>query len=256
MKTIPYLKEINAIIGMAMILTILLSSTGFSQDKTVKKESSGRIKIKIIKDENGKSTVIDTTFNLNDKKGKEAYEIFLKEYDTPGPGGNRGMKKVEVHVSDPGKIDSLDLDSLGDSERNIRIFTHDGRHFRVEGLGGDELFDLPEPPEPPFPPQPPCCIDDDMSMPSCMQRSPGNLLDVLGSIPMCRVRNFTIKENKQGSRIIIDVDRRPVLEMPPMQKRMIYINKDGRHEHGVNPEHRRMGKTIIIEKEKENNGEK
>jgi hypothetical protein len=145
-------------------------------------------------------------------------------------------------------MDSLGLDSLAGIEKNIRVFTDDGKHFRIEELGDDETFDVPEPP---LPPEPPMWMDNDSPIPSGIQRGSGNLLDVLRSIPMSKVRNFSIKENKHGTRITIDVDRSSVLEMAPMPHTMIYMNHPGQHVHEGNSGHQNMERRIIIQKENE-----
>ena len=248
MRTTHYFKEIVLVTGIAFILTMLLSKTSFSQDKAGNKEPKGTVRLRIEKDENGQKTVIDTSFNLNDKKGKDGYEIFMKEHGTPAAVHDKAMKEVEIRIKDLGKTDSLDLDSLAGIEKNIRVFTDDGKHFSIEGLGDAESFDVPEPPAPP---EPPMWMDNDIPMPSGIQEGSGNLLDVLRSIPMNRVRNFSIKENKHDTRIIIDVDRSSILEMAPMQHRMMYMNHPGQHVHQGHSGHQKMERRIIIEKENE-----
>jgi hypothetical protein len=256
MKTVHYFKEITAILGVAVILTFLLSSSGFSQEKAVKKEVKGSVKIRIDKEESGKRTVTDTTFNLNDKNGESAYEIFMKEIDAPGGGHHERMKNIEVHLSDLGKLDSLDMDSLGKLEKTIRIFSDDGNIFRIEGIGDDERFDLPIPPPPPEPCAPPCFENEYGSFPSCVDEGSGNLLDVLRSISMNRVRNFSIKEKKHSTRIIIDVDRSPVLDRPFMHDRMIYFNNSKRPGRMGIQQHPRIERKVVIEKENENKVDK
>jgi len=209
MRTIHYFKEFALVTGIALILTLMLSKTSFSQDKAGNKDPKGTVRLRIEKDENGKRTVIDTSFNLSDKKERDAYEIFMKEQDTPSAAHNKAMKGIEVKIKDLGSLDSLDLDSLGNLEKRIRVFTEDGKHFNIERSGDSETFGLPEPPAPS---EPPCWMDNDMPLSSGMECGSGNLLDVLRSIPMNRVRNFRIKDNKHGTRIIIDVDRSSILE--------------------------------------------
>jgi len=250
MKIRKFIARMTVIAGVAFIMTCLFTPTAFSQEKIYKGGAGGSVKIRIEKDENGKHTIIDTVFNLNDKKGKEGYEIFMKESDTPGHGNHKGMKNIEMEVSSLAKADSMDVDSLENLEKDVRVFTSDGKHFHIEGIGDDDSFDFPGPPEPPFPPS---CDGMEMPFPPGMDEGSGNLLDVLRSIPMNRVRNFSIKENKHGTRIIIDVDRAPVLEMPPRHMHHVYINNDGERmmKSGNHGKQRTERKIIIMKGEEE-----
>jgi hypothetical protein len=46
------------------------------------------------------------------------------------------------------------------------------------------------------------------------------LSDVLGDIPMSRVNSYSIKDRKNGKRIIIDIDDAPLVEK---QERVVYL---------------------------------
>jgi len=256
MRTYTKFKQTAIVGGIGMFLLIFLQFPGYSQKADTKNDKEGTVRLKIIKDVNGKKTTIDTTFNLKDKKGEEAYELFMKENDVPGDHHNKAMKNIEVQINDLAKLDSLNLDSLADQEKNIRIRIGDGKHIQIEGLGNNDFFDIPEPPAPPVPPDAEQWMENEMPMAPEMEEGQGNLMDVLRSIPMNRIRNFSIKEQKHGTRIIIEVDRAPVLDFPPRQQRMMYMRHgNGRHHHGTfnSPGRERR---IIIEKDNEHPGEK
>ena len=55
-----------------------------------------------------------------------------------------------------------------------------------------------------------------------------SLSDIIGDIPMDRVKSYSIKERKNGKRIIIDIEDAPLFEK---QDRVIIMREPGRQSH-------------------------
>jgi hypothetical protein len=237
MKLPILLKELMFMTGLAVAIMLVIPVQGFSQDKkTQDKDDEQTITLKIVKDDDGKMTVIDTTIITKGKGKPLQYEYEIRSMDKEMSSLEdqmrnleKNMKRfdVEVMVGDEMK----DIDSIvwvGDSIKKHIIIRGMGPHSMVRAprramFFGDEdnlhRFNWTEDCEDVFMPRPPM--------------SP-QLEYLLQSIPMGRIKGFQIKDRKDGKRIIIDIDDDdPVMIMAPY-----------RH-----PRQERGAKRIIIERD-------
>lgn len=228
MKTYSWLKNSMLVISLATIMTFIPTFPGYTQD-TLKKNPKTTLKLKIIKDENGKKTVIDTT--ITSAKSLDPGEIneIIVNLDENMKVLDVGLKELSLSLSQMNLPDSGMMDSIRKMTDRIRIMSKNFKWHNQPGRFDYNFdFDIPEPPESPNPPgehrhhfesrvEP-----FDAELPS-MRRGEGSLLDLLRDIPMDRIRSFNIKEKKNGTRITIDVDREPVLGFPRSSERTIIV---------------------------------
>lgn len=243
------MKTINKLTGITVfaMAVILCGATpaAFSQDRDGNGPEKRVVKIRIEKEENGKTTVLDTTFNLTDAKSREGYRYFMRSNDLPARGQGRPMKKVVIRMDDLSDSDSITVDSVKQIEKTFKIIS-DGDVVRIDGLGEMELGGLPAPPEPPAPP----CIEGfDFNGPPCQfHGTNGSLMEMLQSIPMNRVKSFRIKESKNGSKIIIEVDRAPLFDRPAPPRDPHYYHYKKQHRNAAPGS---MEKVIIIDSDQD-----
>jgi hypothetical protein len=176
-------------------MAIFITGPAFSQESGGK-EPPKKVIIKIISDDNGKTTVIDTTMEIADPSMMDSVQ---KEFD-----------KVIM---------------IGKGGRHP--------HFNCRNLpqGFSYDFDVPPLPDCPLDLDEPEGLEWEGMAPGPerrIMRNGGNhktLTDVLGDIPMDRVVSYSIKDRKNGKRIIIDLNDAPVIER---QDRVIVIREPGR----------------------------
>lgn len=165
MKKPSHLTNLIILPGLTLIFILFCMLPAKAQD-TVKKESKRTITLKIITDENGKTTIIDTTFNTESGMDSEQMKALIND-----------MKDVQVEVGDM-----------------------------------DFKFNVPCPPDCMMHPEEFAGFDWQEMVPKTEMRrfrfdqGGQTLSDVLGNIPMERVKSYSIKERKGGKRIVIDVD--------------------------------------------------
>ena len=182
MKTNSIRFKITLVIAVVAAMAIFVTRPVFSQE-TAKKESQKKIVLKVIRDDNGNTTVIDSTFNLSD---------------------------------------SVSMDSIQKEIDKVIVLSNDSKHGHVRfhhvPKGFTYNFDMPAPPECSMDMEgledmecegmsPGCDMEDccgDRMMPGMhqrMMRSGGQgqtLNDLLGNIPMDRVVGYSIKDRKNG----------------------------------------------------------
>ncbi len=203
MKKYSSLKNVIFLPGLTLIFILSFLVHGIAQD-TVKKESTKTITLKIVTDENGKTTIIDTTFNSDSGMDSEQMKALINE-----------MKDVQVEVGDmdfkfnmpcPPDI-IMHPEEFADFDWKEMVPETELRHFRFNH-GGQTLS------------------------------------DVLGDIPMERVKSYSVKEKKGWKRIIIDVNE---ASFPDHNNGVIVIRKkdfSGTKNHGKKAERK-----IIIRSE-------
>ncbi|MGE5424235.1 MAG: hypothetical protein ACM3N9_02660 [Syntrophothermus sp.] len=228
-----YLNMVFQGILLLSIPFLTLPAQGFSQDSIQKKQKT---KIRIEKEENGKTTVFDTTFDSNMDAAMDQVDKIMKENDLRMEDLNDQMKKFEVYIS---RFDSSMQDSSMNIARNF-IFRGDrDNHFRIpqhpQGFNYDFDIEIPELPELPDPgqfeysiPAPP-----EMSHGGMFRQRGESLSDVLGDIPMSHVKSYKVKETRNGKRITIDLDEDAVMGG---QNKVIIINRQHRPDHPVRPD--------------------
>ena len=213
MKNIPTRKMAICLAISAAFLAIFITRAASAQD-TIRKQSHKKIIMKVISDDNGKTTVIDTSFTVNDQAGLESLERKIRSgvksgkccdrdfftihsgpddysYDFKMPFPPECMKEFEKLKDLEGFEGLEDLDQAGEFNLEIPGCGH----------GDDGAWEMPEP----------------GCSPRFMQPGQGgqSLNDLLGEIPMDRVIGYSIKDRKHGKRITIDLDEGPVFERHP-----------------------------------------
>lgn len=239
MRTYSWLKDSILVIGLATIMTIILTFPGFTQD-TLKKNPKTTLKLKIIKDENGKKTIIDTTITSSKSLDSGEIDEIIANLDDNMKGLDEGLKELNISLSQMKLPDSAMMDSIRKMTARIRIMSKNFKHpdFRWHNRPGsfdyNFDFDTPEPPEPPEPPEThgehhhhfDWNVEPFDVEPPAMRRNDGSLMDLLRNIPMDRIKSFNIKEKKDGTRITIEVGHGSVLGSPRSSERTIIIRPD------------------------------
>ena len=235
-------------IFFAGVLTSLFSLTSAAQDSSKTKSKKKMVVLKIEKDDNGKTTVIDTTFNINSPSGQKEFEEFLAKHKEELENIGDELENIDISVDMPDFPDSTAADSM---VKQFRFFADGARspHYRLHNKydGYDYEFDVP-------------CLPDvdhspfqgyedfegdfrpgrDMKVLRYNHDSP-TLSDLIGDIPMDRVKSYSIKDRKNGKRIIIDIEDGQLIHN---QDKVIVIREpENPHHKKVSPE--RQMKVII-----------
>jgi hypothetical protein len=229
--------------------TVVTASKG--KDKKEKKvtvyaksdsgDKDGKLKVHIIREENGKKTEIDTVI---DKPGgldgadldnlMKDMHVRIKSAESDMKEAEDEMKNIQIYIN--GMDDSIKGDSAGKCRRMYKLVMPGccpGGHSGNSPHAFNYNFEIPEMPELPD-------ADEELEN-EFFNRSfqaprvfamPGkgeSLSDVLGNIPMSRVKSYKIIDKKGGKRIIIDVQDGPDFS----GNNVIYIN--GRNSHARPP---------------------
>lgn len=247
-------RDILTIFGLSIALTIFITRPGFSQDTTkMKGDKKVRIVAKIITDKDGKTNEFDTTINLdrNLKPGEE--KELMKGFEMRFKDLGDEMKDLEVEMNAMNLPDSGMMDSI--QQLTERAMKHQGdlrkfhfrRNFSPRAFNYNYNFDMPDLAEPP---QPFIREFNEENSGGMSEGKGGSLNDLLGDIPMDKVKSYSIKDTKDGKRIVIELNNEPLIEH---HREVIILRSprpDGRH--GQGPRHQ-MKKRIII---REGNQEK
>jgi len=256
MTTKTLFKDILTVIVLSATLTIFITRPCFSQDTTkTKPENKVRIVAKVIEDKNGKRQEFDTTINLdrNLKPGEE--QEIMKNFEMKIKDLGDQMKNLEVEISDLNLPDSGMMDSIhGLTEKALKLKSGMGNiHFRhnfPKAFNYEYNFEMPDMDQ-----QPQIEEFNDENAPEGMNESRyrifkqkgESLNDLLGNIPMERVKSYSIKDTKDGKKIVIELKNGPIIEN---HKQIIIIHspspqgKPGQHQR------QQIKKKIII-----NNGD-
>jgi len=212
---------------VAISIAIFTSRPVYSQGN-VKKEPGKKITVKIVSDDNGKTTVTDTTFENPDSNMMDSINRQIEKVIVTGKGGKHGH--FRVHNMPESFNYNFEIPDMPESPVNIE---------EIETLGNGSGEDLEE------------CMSRNfgqgMHQQSCCCGGKGQTLnDLLGEIPMDRVTGYTIKDRKNGKRIIIDLKDAPIFER---QNRVIVIRDSGNARHAGNGARQHM--KIYIKKDKD-----
>jgi hypothetical protein len=214
------------------MITFSMSTVVIGQDTVKTTSQKSVVRLKINKDENGKTTVIDTTFALTTKCHKELKAYLNKHRDDLDDLGEE-LENIEVMVDIPDLPDSLMTDSV---IKQLRIIGKDFKvpdclkwHNRSQGYDFEYEDPCTSGISPPFCMpgckniERDCCPDNNLRSFQYESKLP-TLSDILGDIPMDRVKSYSIKDKKNGKRIIIDLNDGPMIEK---QDRVIIIREQG-----------------------------
>lgn len=185
--------------------TVTVTATADSKDK------DGKYRILIVKDVDGKKTKIDTVFSSKDKiDDKDIEDLIETVHMRIGDAGER-MKDFQIFMS--ADDDSVMIDSTG-HHKFIYKFNGNGCCPNGWAKAGPHAFrynfEIPEVPEPPD-------FSREFEGNDFRHFAPGvkvitthqkgeTLSDVLGDIPMSKVKSYKITDRKGGKRIVIDVE--------------------------------------------------
>jgi len=210
--------KIAITIGVAAILAIFITKPAVSQE-TVKKDSPKKIMIKVVSDDNGKTTVFDTTMEMPDSAMIDSIKQEIEKVIELGSGDKHCQFKV--HKMPDGFSYKFDMPCPPECPMNLEEL--EGMDF--EGIEpGREMEEY-------------MCDHRAPGMERRIIRSGGHgqtLNDMLGDIPMDRVVSYSIKDRKGGKRIVIDLNDAPMFEK---QERVVVIREPGNMQHSRhNPE--------------------
>lgn len=221
-KRISQLLYVTFIFMMAMAI-----STGYSQDS---KTTTGQktVKVKVVKEKNGKTTVLDTTFTSKGQVNQEELREMIDRLKDNMKEMESELKKMDINIA-VNIDDSLDIDSLCKHQKKIIMFGNGCKNgnghneccphsFKFDYDLDQDLSGLPDFQEMPdmqgfdngyFNFGVPC-------LPNCGTQfngeQEGTLKDILGNIPMERVKSYSIKDTKKGKKIVIEVENAPLFE--------------------------------------------
>jgi hypothetical protein len=219
MKKFRNMKNIFICTTLSVMITFSFSFKLAAQDSTKARTKKGVVVLKIRKDDNGKTTVIDTTFNIATPAGHAAFEEYMAKHEKESEDLGKEIDNIEVLVDVPDFPDSSEADSV---IKQFKFFAKDIQcpHFKGKNKpqGWDYEFEIPCPPDfdlPPF--QGYEDFDGEFHPGPDMKvfrydNKGQTLSDILGDIPMDRIKSYSIKDRKNGKRIIIDIEDAPLLE--------------------------------------------
>lgn len=250
-----HFRNILTIFGLSIALTIFITLPGYSQD-TTKMKGNKKVKIvaKIVEDKNGKREEFDTTINLDRRLKPGEEKEMMKDFEMRFRDLSDQMKDLQIEMNEMMLPDSGMMDSVKRlTERAFRFRGGPGnmhlRHnFSPRAFDFDYNFDIPEPAEPlqqlfrEYRDE----NNDEMineDCPGLLKGENGSLNDLLGDIPMDRVKSYSIKDTKDGKKIVIELSKEPF----PEHHRDVIIIRSPRPEGrpGQGPRHQ-MRKRIII----------
>lgn len=212
MKNNPIKFKIALIFGFATLLALFVIKPGFSQG-TAKKESHKKIVMTIVSDGSGKMTLIDTTMEISDTSMVDSIQQEIEKVMVINKNGKHA--RFKVNNMPQGFNYNFEMPSKPECPMDLE---------ELEGIdceGMDMGRDMED------------CICDKMmpGMGRMVMRSGGNnrtLSDLLGNIPMDRVVSYSIKDRKNGKRIIIDLNDANLFES---QDRVIVLSGSGKMQH-------------------------
>jgi hypothetical protein len=223
MKNIFVYRQVITILSAAVVLAIFVTRPASAQEKA-KADGKKTVKIKITKEDNGKTTVIDTVFYADSPLDAKEMQAVMQKAENEMKEAHKQMKQMRFEIA----LSSDDSASAGsEGKRIMKVYSFGGDEDSPEGDGGEFNYSFNVP-----------CHPECMEMQECMEQmrweeAAGNhtriirgqpmeptLSDLLGVIPMSRVKSYTIKDRKDGKRITIDIDDAPLMER---QDRVIYI---------------------------------
>lgn len=255
--------SIRLVMMTSIVLVLVIFIIKPSKAQNQKSEGGSKtMKIKVVKEKDGKKTVFDTTFYAGNPMNQEEIAVMIKNLKSD-------MKDLEMQMKNRNfdytmkAIDSLEMDSLAEGLEKVIVIGDCGKNGKLgctpNGYRYDFDFDydIPNIPECPMMWQDFEGEEFNLHFPQPNgilrfngENEAGSLNELLGKIPMERVKSYSIKDRKNGKRIIIDVENGPMFESGD---KTIIIRKSGhpagkKHRHG---EQDRNVKVIIKSDEKE-----
>ncbi len=249
-----YLRDILTVVGLSILFTILISRPVFPQDTTkMKGDKKVRIIAKIVEDSNGKNQEFDTTINMDRKLKPGEEQELMKSFRMRMKDLDEQMKDLEAEFNNMSFPDSSMIDSARRfADRALRNWKGHG-DFRFNHnlipreFNYDYHFDVPDFDEPPqkFLKE----FKDENGRGDLNEeyqyRSKGedkSLNDLLGDIPMDKVKRYSIQDTKDGKRIVIELKKDPFIE----RHRDVIIIRTPRPENLNRQDNPQIRKKVII----------
>ncbi len=209
------------VFGAAMVFTIFITRPVFSQE-SASKEPNKKIILKIVSDDNGKTTVIDTIMEMPDTGMIDSIKQEIDKVIELGHGGKHA--RLKMHCMPQGFNYNFEMPDLPDCPMDMKALEE------MDGEGMTFGRDLEDPIWESMAPGPGRMI----------MRSGGHgqtLSDILGDIPMDRVISYSIKDRKNGKRITIDLNDAPTFQHPD---RVIVIREPRKAQRNRNGQERQV----------------
>ncbi len=221
MKTNAINSKSTLLLIAAVLLAIFITRPVFSQEKA-KKESYKKIVVKVVSDDNGKTTVIDTTMEYPDSTMIDSIQNEINKVIVVGKGSRHN--RIYMRKSPGGKESTFTIKCTPDCKMDMKEMEDMEIGNMVPGQPMED-FDMAG-----------------MDPMECMRMMhPGGngqtLNDLLGEIPMDRVVSYKIKDTKNGKRITIDLKDAPLFEQHP---RVVVIRDSERKGHGNGHQNKQM----------------
>ncbi|MEI7490840.1 MAG: hypothetical protein WCK92_05535 [Bacteroidota bacterium] len=227
--------------------------------KSDSKDKDGKVRVHIIREENGKKTEIDTVISSPGAMDSKEIEALIGDVKSNMKDAEEQMKELELTIGS--EDDSVMTDSSGHHKYMFKFRGKNGcpticmKDFPRDFNYNFEMPDMPELSECP----------EGFEHGFFNQQGPGpqvfsmpkrgeSLSDVLGDIPMSRVKSYKVIDKKGGKRIIIDLEDGPFFESG---SNVIYINGTGHsgRPHGGMKQHKNMKVIINTGDDKGNAGQ-
>jgi len=221
MKTMTRNFTQRLFIPAAILMAVtFIQYEGFSQDNPKKKEHK-IITMKIVSDDNGKKTVIDTTLVVNDSTMEDSVERSIERAFELKSDGKHGCFKIkELPEGFDYQFNVPCMPECGMALDELKKLNLEGFEPGYFNRNFDWEDNLPE-------------LDYRLGR----SRGTGQTLaDLVGDIPMDRVVSYSIKDRKNGKRIIIDVEDAPLFEKN--QDRVVIIKTPALKDQSVKPKHK------------------
>lgn len=226
MKCSSLMKFVVVFSGITILSFLLPIRPVVAQEKS-QGDPKSTIKLKIVNDKNGAVTVLDTAFTVDKVLGQEDMDQILRDMKV-----NMEMEldalaknREEMHVNLELEIrDSLLSDSLGREIERVVVLSPERKIYRTKGPR-EFRFNFPCIPDFHGSPDGPADFEWNQGFPFDGEQirkyieQQKTFSDIVGDIPLERIKSYSIKDRKGGKRIIIDVEDCPVIRG---QERIIY----------------------------------
>jgi hypothetical protein len=223
MKNYPF--RLSLALTATAIWVLVSARPVVAQEKTGS-DHNKKVIVKIISDDDGTQTVIDTTMEFSSSALDDSVTREVEKVIEMGKGGKHSRLMIKSLPSEYSY--KFDMPCLPDCPMRLEGLEDMDFDVSTPGVGMEDI------------------LLQEMS-PGAERRiirSDGNgqsLNDLLGDIPMSRVKNYSIKDTRNGKRIVIDLDDSPVVQR---QDRVIVIREPGRGQQGMKHSQKRMKVTV------------
>lgn len=173
-------------VAMLVAVIALFNFTSAMAQEEPDSSMNKTIKIKMITKNGGETKVFDTTLHRSGKLMDEEMSELMKELNLEMSDLSREMEDVNMEIEIP---ELPDIESMMKDYGDCFNFRGAFPHHRMVPFGGNEQ---------------------------------GGLNELLGDIPLERVTSYSVKERKNGKRIVIDIENGPSVDK---RKEMIIIQK-------------------------------